>query len=99
MGSGSSPAIAQIPQVHLPFKLLHQDFLYCLRSRTHSPLIYKLSHIGDNARSLHVLCYQIMQAAHVRAGSNVPLSFTIILGVVVGQAVQNEDLPPLCAFI
>lgn len=41
MGSGSSPAIAQIPQVHLPFKLLHQDFLYCLRSRTHSPLIYK----------------------------------------------------------
>lgn len=34
-----------------------------------------------------------------RAGTSIPLSFTIILGVVVGQTVQDEDLAPLRALI
>lgn len=28
-----------------------------------------------------------------------PLGLALILGVVVGQAVQDEDLPPLCALV
>lgn len=31
--------------------------------------------------------------------ASAPLSFPVILGVVVGQTVQDEDLPPLCALI
>lgn len=33
---------------------------------------------------------------HIR---RLPLSFALIFGVVVGQAVQDEDLPPLCALV
>lgn len=100
-GRGRFPASAQATESCLPFRpLLLQVLFVLLQTCTDTPLITSpFSDLQHDQEPASVLLPNNFKWPMQRAGASIPLSFPIILGVVVGQTVQDEDLAPLCALI